>query len=201
MRDKKFDMTKIFKYLKEFFSLHFPEQIWIITHIFIAKKVRVLSMQARKIADEHKTDPELDGDYSGGMVDAFRHTLWMAMITQSFAEKVARSLGKVHEKGNKIDFKKKILEEKYLPDAVSCEMDLRNNEIGIMIGKTHKNASLEELIKIVKKAVLDGWTWKIKKDKNKNFLDVYNQKIPENQWKGKWFTPKTLIPTDFFVKK
>ncbi len=192
-------IEKFSDYAKNFFSLHFPEQVWVLTHIFKVGRVREISRLALKIANEHIKDPDLDGDYSGGMVDAFRHTLWMMLLTQEFGEKLARSLGKVHEKGNYIDFRKKKLEEDKLPDAVSCEMDLLNNETGIYLGKKYPNATLDESIEIAKKYVLEGFCWKIKKDSKGNSLDKYNRIIPPGEWHGKWFNDRELVPTDFFV--
>lgn len=183
--------------IKSFFNLHFPEKIWVLTHPFIAVKTMKITNLSSEISTEAITDTDLDGDYSGGQVDAFRHTLWMAMLSQKINPKKAYKLGVAHEKGNEIDYKKKTLEEGFLPDFVSCEMDLKNNNIGIEIGKNNKNASLEDLKLIVKQAVLSGECYKIKKDKNRNFLDKKGNIIPEEDWKGKWNNPKVLVKSDY----
>jgi len=183
-------------YAQSLKSLHSPEIWWLLTHAFIAKKSWEISKEAGRIANEHISDTQLDGDYNGGMVDAFRHTLWMAMLVQEIKPKAAYKLGVVHEKGNKIDFKKKLLEEGKLPDSTSCEMDLRNNNIGLELGQQYKGQNTDTLIQIVKNAVISGKCWKINKDTLGNFMDINNNYIPENEWKGKWNTPKCLVPSN-----
>ena len=178
-------------------NLHFPEIWWVITHLFIAKKTFEISKQSREIANSYISSSEFDGDYNGGMVDAFRHTLWMSMLVQEISYKAAYKLGLAHEKGNKIDFEKKILEEEKLPDSTSCQMDLLNNNIGIDIGGEYFGESTDTLIAVVKHAVKTGRCWKIKKDSFGGFLDQKGEFIPVNQWKGKWKTPKVLVPSNF----
>lgn len=180
--------------------LNYPEKLWVLRHPFITPKTLKISNIAGKIATETISDPEMDGQFSGGQVDAFRHTLWMAMLSQKINPQKAYNLGVAHEKGNKIDFKKKKLEEGRLPDSVSCEMDLKNNNIGLEIGKEFKNATVEELEVIVKQAVITGRCFKIKKDKNQNFLDENNQIIPEVEYLGKWITPKVLVSSNYYYE-
>ncbi|MBN2893780.1 MAG: hypothetical protein JXL97_18060 [Bacteroidales bacterium] len=184
-------------YAQKFSNFHWLEVWWVATHPFIAKKTWKISEQSREIANSYIKSNELDGDYNGGMVDAFRHTLWMASLVQEIKPKAAYKLGLAHEKGNKADFDKKLLEEGKLPDSTSCEMDLRNNYVGIEIGQEYYGESLDTLILVVKNAVKTGRCWKIKKDSLGNFLDQNGNFIPESQWKGKWITPKVLVPSDF----
>ncbi len=185
--------------IKSLSELNRIEILWILTHPFKAWKTWKISNLARQIANEHISDPDLDGDYAGGQVDAFRHLLWMALITQKYGEKFARKLGRTHEKANKLDFKNNKLEDYQLPDAASMLMDLMNNEIGIQIGKRFPNISLQSLINEVKKYVLAGKAWKIKKDENGNFLDINNNIIPKRLWLRKWNTPKILVPSNFII--
>ena len=183
-------------YTQKFKSIHFPEKMWIVTHPFVAVKAWKISKEARLISNGAINDSDLDGDYNGGQVDAFRHTLWMAMLSQKIKSKKVRKLGEAHEKGNKIDFRKKKLEEGSLPDSVACEMDLRNNQVGINIGKNNKDMPIEELQLFVKKTVLKGNCWIIRKDKDGLFSDENHKIIPEKEWKGKWITPKVLVPSN-----
>jgi len=53
----------------------------------------------------------LDGDASGGQVDAFRHAYWMARLHQEIGKRAAFSLGKSHEKEN---WKTELCRIKYL---------------------------------------------------------------------------------------
>ena len=138
-----FPLRDVFGTIKH---LNRHELWWIITHLFKAPKVWYYSKMAQEAANIEITSGDLDGDYAGGQVDAFRHILWMALITQHFGAKTARSLGRAYEKGNKLDFKKRRLEERYLPDATSMIMDLMNNEIGIEIGQQFPDISPESLI-------------------------------------------------------
>ncbi len=183
-------------YAQKFKDLHRPEKIWIITHPFVVLKSWKISKEARQISNGAINDPDFDGDYNGGQVDAYRHTLWMAMLTQKMSPRKAEKLGIAHEKGNKIDYDKKLLEEGKLPDSVACEMDLRNNRIGIDIGKANKKTPSVELQKIVKKAVMEGKCWKINKNIDGLFLDKNDNIIPEEDWKGKWISPKILVPSN-----
>ena len=166
-------------------------------HLFRAYPVWKLSSQVRQIANQHITDPDLDGDFAGGQVDALRHILWMALITQKYGARFARKLGVVHEKSNKLDFKKKKLEEYQLPDATSMMMDLLNNEIGIELGQRLTDVNITQLTEIVKQLVLDGKAWVIKKDTEGNFLDIDDKPIPKNLWLGKWNTPKVLVASNY----
>jgi len=160
---------------QQFAHLHKPEKVWILLHFHVALKTQKITKLANKIAAEAIQDTDLDGDYNGGQVDAFRHTLWMAMLAQKINPKAVKKLGEAHEKGNKIDFDKKNLEENKLPDSVSCQMDLKN---------------------IVKQAVIRGDCFIIKKDKNRNYLDENGKTIPENEWAGLWLNPKIIVTSN-----
>ncbi len=184
-------------YLKQFRKLNFPVKWWVITHPFVVKKAFRISNFARTKANELKNDSVLDGDYAGGQVDAFRHTYWMTLLTQEIGSRKALKLGKSYERGNKTDFSKKIFEDNYLPDYMSCKMDLLNNEIGIKIGRQNINASKIELKSIVIEAILEGKMFIIKKNKEGKFLSETNRVIPDEEHLGKWHSPKTLVPSNY----
>ena len=61
---------------KEFKKLSCPIKKWVLTHIFKAHKVKSISLDAKRVSDSIAKTPLLDGDPSGGQVDAFRHTGW-----------------------------------------------------------------------------------------------------------------------------
>jgi len=184
-------------YAQSLKNMHISEVWWVATHPFIAKKAFKISNEARDIANQHILDTLLDGDYNGGMVDAFRHTLWMTLMVQEIKPKAAYKLGLAHEKGNYKDFKKKILEENKLPDSVSCEMDLRNNSIGIELGQEYMGTDKDTLIVVVRHTVRCGKCWIIKKDSLGYFLDKNDNIIPDSLWVGKWNTPKILVPSNY----
>jgi len=89
------------------------------------------------------------------------------------------------------------LEEEFIPDSISCQMDLLNNKVGSQIGKENKTADYNTIIQIVKNAILSGQCWKIKKDTNLKFLDVNNQVIPKNMYHGIWVNSKVLVPSNY----
>ncbi len=178
-------------------NINGPLLKWSILHPFKALKIWKISNQVRDIANHHITDPDLDGDYAGGQVDALRHILWMALITSSFNAKTARKIGILHEESNKIDFKKGKLEDYQLPDSASMMMDLLNNEIGIDLGLRLTGITIESLIDQIKKIILEGRAWVIKKDENGNFLDKNNNIIPKELWLKKWNTPKIIVHSNF----
>jgi len=186
--------------IQKFKKMRYPEKIWVLTHPFVAKKAWDITKHAQQKAKEMVDDPAFDRDANGGQVDAFRHTYWMALLSQKIGARKALSLGKAHEKSNRVDYKRHELEDGSLPDSVSCEMDLRNNKIGIELGKLHKTATDTTLCAIVKQTVLDGKCWKIRKNEHGRFLD-YNIKVIEDEaWKGKWINPKTLVPSNYLRK-
>ena len=183
-------------FVKRFFKLRYPEKIWVLSHPFIALKATKTSSEAQKNANQLINDPILDGDYNGGQVDAFRHAFWMATLTLQFGEKKARNLGIAHEKGNRIDFLKLTHEEGTIPDSISSAMDLKNNEIGIKIALSNPHITIDELKQLIIEKILNGELWIINKDNHGNYLDWENNVIDLAKWKGKWYNPKILIPSN-----
>ena len=140
--------------------------------------------------------PSLDGDYSGGQVDAFRHAYWMATLSQKIRWRAARSLGRSHERANKLQFKKKELEEGFLPDAAATEMDLWNNNIGIQLAKENPNATPQELESIIIAAILDGQLQVIRKNQQGQSLNCEGNVIAETDWQGTWDNTRCLVPSN-----
>lgn len=186
---------------KRFLKMPFPEKWWVATHPFVAGKAWENAQKARAFTQQLKADPTLDQRESGGKLDAFRHALWMALCVQQMHRRKAYKLGRAHERRNWLDFKHKRLEEGSLPDSISSEMDMRNNQKGIEIGQQNPTASPEELSEIIKKAIAQGELWIVKADENGNFLDWNNQPIPREKYIGKWNNPKCLVPSDFRFQK
>ncbi len=182
---------------KYFWKLSCAEKVWVITHCFVAKKAWGITQEVKKISALVKNDRLFDGDENGGQIDAFRHAFWMASLTQQICWRKAKKLGKAHEKGNKRDFKKHRLEQGTLPDAISCEMDLKNNNVGLTIGKENKEASQEKLVNTIKQAILQGELWKIKKDENGNYLDCNGNILKKEDYQGTWYNNKCLIRSDY----
>ncbi|HLG03490.1 MAG TPA: hypothetical protein VI731_07830 [Bacteroidia bacterium] len=179
-------------------SLSRPEKCWVAAHPFIAKKAWRCTQQVRYVTDSiEKAGTLRDGN--GGQLDAFRHAFWMASLAQIIPAKKAIRLGKAHEKGNYIDFKKGRLEENARPDSLAGVMDLRNNEAGIDAGKNYRadtaanKISLEESIVHL---VWDGKLTIVKKDAAGNILSCEGNRVEAEKYTGKWFIPKCLVSSD-----
>ena len=181
---------------KKFLKLSKPLKSWVALHPFKAKKALLISEEAIRISDSIAKTNVLDGDVSGGQVDAFRHAFWMARLHQELGKSAARTLGKAHEKENYITFKKNQLEEGYVPDEISSKMDLWNNEQGIKLITKGSKVSKKGLIFRVINAILTGKMKIIKKDKNGNFLTCNNKTITLEELQGKWKNNKCLITSN-----
>tara|TARA_R110002073_G_scaffold57778_4_gene146699 strand:+ start:112056 stop:112466 length:411 start_codon:yes stop_codon:yes gene_type:complete len=114
--------------LKQSFSkLSPPEKSWVVFHAFKAKKAYSISLEAERVKDSMNGHASVGSDPNGGKLDAFKHSYWMARLTQNIGKNAAHSLGEAHEKGNYKTYKKRKLEDGFLPDKQSSEMDLFNN--------------------------------------------------------------------------
>ena len=117
----------------------------------------------------------------------------MARLHQEIGKSAARSLGKAHEKENYLTFKKNKLEDGVVPDEISSEMDLYNNEQGLKLILKGSEVSNKGLIYRVINAIKNGEMKIIKKDKKGNFLTCDDQLISMESLKGKWQNTKCLI--------
>lgn len=178
---------------QKFKKLSAPKKCWVIWHPFKAKKALLISNEAKKVSDSIRKTNLLDGDHSGGQVDAFRHAYWMARLHQEIGKNAARSLGKVHEKDNYLTYKKRKLEDGVVPDEISSTMDLFNNDIGLSFTKKGGKTPRKTLIYRVANSILLGKMRIIKKDKNGNFLTCDGKVIDKKTLKGKWKNNKCLV--------
>jgi len=183
-------------YHKEFQRLSCPEKRWVIFHPFIARKSFRLTLEAREAAREMLKDSLLDKNTNGGQNDAFRHAYWMALLSQHICWRKAIRLGKAHEKGDYIRFKKGIAEEGALPDSASGAMDLFNNTVGAEIGRSNKKIPADELKIMVRDAVLAGKMKVISEDLKGEALDCDGNVIDLSQYQHQWNIPKCLVSSD-----
>ncbi|QCX40580.1 hypothetical protein FF125_19845 [Aureibaculum algae] len=182
--------------LKESFSkLSKPERSWVVFHPFKAKKAYQISKEALITTDSIANTNTIGNDINGGQLDAFKHSFWMARSAQSIGKSAALGLGKAHEKGNYLTYKKRQLEDGILPDKPASDMDLFNNNVGAELGKKYKTASKSTIINYLLDAVLDGKLKMLKKDAAGNFLDCQGQILSIEALKGTWENNKCLIPT------
>jgi hypothetical protein len=181
-----------------FKNLSRPEKWWVVFHPFVVKKSFTITQNTLELTDSMKYTGTLDPNSSGGQLDAYKHMMWMALLTQEIGWRKSKSLGIAHEKGNYTTFKKRM--KKKIPtthDHVASEMDLWNNEVGIRIGLENPEASINEIEEKVVESILSGEGRVIKRDAKGNFLDCKNNIIPSDSLEGKWETDKCLVPSDF----
>ena len=178
-------------------NLSQPERKWVRHHPLAALRTYKLSQMAAAEAQTLVNDPEFDGDGSGGMVDAFRHTLWMALTAQKIGKSKALALGRAHEEKSKLYFESCDPSTPNLPDSIDSEMDFINNQKGADIGTKYPKATFEELVQIVRSMVVSGQCYKIKKNSKGEFLDYDGNVIPPEALQGKWITPKILVKSDW----
>lgn len=181
---------------KSFFDLSGPKRMWVLFHPFKAKKSYRISQETNRVSDSIAKTNLLDGDTSGGQVDAFRHAYWMARLRQDIGKSAARSLGKAHEKENYQTFKKRKLEDGVAPDEISSIMDLHNNEEGLKLIKRRSKISQETLIYKIVNAIKTGKMKIIKKDEKGNFLTCEGDMIDPKTLIGKWKNNKCLIKSN-----
>jgi hypothetical protein len=179
-----------------FSELSYPIKKWVLLHAFKARKSLELSKESYHIADSIKKTNLLDGDAAGGEVDAFRHAYWMARLRQVIGEQAARSLGRAHERENYKIYKKRKLEDGVVPDKISSEMDLYNNEQGLQLISENSKTPKNGLIFRVVNAIKAGKMKILKKDTKGNFLTCEGVILLSEELKGKWENKKCLVSTN-----
>lgn len=182
---------------QQFKKLQEAQKTWVLLHPFKAKKAFIVSREASKVSDSLRASPLLDGDHAGGQIDAFRHAFWMALLRQEIGENAARSLGKAHEKDNYKTYKKRKLEDGVIPDKISSEMDLFNNEVGLTLSKKGNNLPKNGLIYRVINTIHQGKLKIIKKDKKGAFLTCNDEVIPKKRLFGRWENNKCLVNSNY----
>lgn len=182
---------------QRFKKLSCAEKTWTIFHVFKAKKALEIAKEAQHVADSIAKTPLLDGDKSGGQVDAFRHAYWMARLHQAIGKNAAKSLGKAHEKTNYQQYKNSLLEDGEAPDKISSEMDLFNNNIGLSLTQKGVYYPKNGLIYRIVNAILIGQLKVIKKNKTRNYLTCDGKLISPKELKGKWKNNKCLVNSNY----
>jgi hypothetical protein len=172
------------------------EKCWVIKHPFVSKKAQKATHAAISICDSVKRIGTIGADNNGGELDAFKHCLWMACLSKKIGSRKALQLGRAHERGNYLQFKKHKQEDAALPDSVSSAMDLFNNQIGSQIAKSRKTNNTQEIITAVLHALQSGELRIIKKDKAGNFIDCSGTKLLLEQYKQIWAIPKCLVKSN-----
>lgn len=169
---------------------------WACFHPFAALKIKKQLPQALAVYGEVKKAGLPDAYNSGGRLDAFRHVYTMAFLARDIRAAKLRKLGKAHEKGNRKQFRKGQQEEGERPDSLSCEMDLRNNEVGFAIGRANRTAGDTLLKEMVLKAIKDGKAWYLKRNARSEYVDCAGKPLDPALYKGSWYVPKCLVKTN-----
>ena len=175
------------------FQISAPEKVWALFHPFAACKIYKAALTAREEVKNILRDSILDNRNNGGMMDAFRHSYWMALSAQKVRWKKALRFGEVHERGNYRMFKKYQFEEGELPDSVSRVMDIYNNTIGALAGRYNKKASKDSLKQIIINKILQGEMILVAIDCKGNYVDCNKQPIDMKNFEHQWSIPKCLL--------
>jgi len=186
---------------KNFRQLSRPEKMWVIVHPFSATKAWKCTTRARLVTDSLQRSGVLN-DGNGGQLDAYRHAYWMALLVQKISPRKAAKLGKAHEKGNYLDYKKEKTEEGTRPDSLMCEMDLRNNQSGISIGEAFKSDTATKKLYLEERVLHAVWNGQLtiaKKDAQGNYLDCSGKSIDLTLYARKWYIPKCLVRSNEIV--
>jgi hypothetical protein len=170
--------------------------LWAIGHPFAAIKVKKMYSKTYVICEQPNTKIALDNFNNGGKLDAFRHVFFMAAFAQKIKIKKLKKLGIAHEKGNYRQFKKHQNEEGERPDSLSNVMDIKNNDLGLKIGSENKKISLADLKELVINEIKNGKAQIIKRNKQEMYVECNDQIIDMQLYKGKWFVPKCLVPSN-----
>jgi len=178
---------------KMFKKISCPEKWWVVWHPFAVKKAFNATQEARKVTKEVLQSKLLKGEGNGLQVDAFRHTFWMARLTQEIGWRRAKKLGNAHEKGNYRDFKKQKNEDGVIPDKINSDMDFYNNNVGICIGKKSTKNGLKD---IIIETVLQGKCKIIKMNDIGDFLTCDGKIISNDSLKGLWENNKCLVSSN-----
>jgi hypothetical protein len=179
-----------------FKKLSCPEKRWVFLHPFAAKKAFRITVESRAVSKQMETDSLLDHDPDGGQVDAFRHAYWMSRLAQEMCWRKVRRLGRAHERGNYLDFKKHRTGEEIFSDSIASAMDLFNNDVGLDVGRKNKSSSKEEMKNQIIKKILAGEMKIILKDRNGNSLDCEKKIIDMKLYSGIWNIPRCLIKSN-----
>jgi hypothetical protein len=177
-----------------FSSLSSAEKWWVVCHPFKAKRALGVSLKTLEVTDSIKRSGLIGADNNGGQLDAFKHTYWMLLLSKDIGSKAALRLGNAHEKGNYRSFKNGSKEDGYLPDKVSSDMDLFNNQVGIDLYEHFPDESKQEHIDRVLNSLRKGELRMIKKE-GSNFMNCQGLVIEPTALIGTWENEKCLIPT------
>lgn len=168
-------------------NIGFHDVLWVIGHPFIAKKSYVLSKISMQITDSIMQDSILT-DGQGGALDAFRHGIWMTLLSDAIGNGRAIKLGRAHEKSNYRNFKKGRPFSSYHHSLMDSINNLRAIEIPT------SGLQRKEIIQTLIDSVKAGYFVIIRKNEVGESLDSSGQIVQKD--KKRWKCNECLIKSN-----
>lgn len=155
-------------------------------------------MEALHVTDSLHFTGDLNADKQGGHYDAFKHAYWMARLTSGLGKCRAGWLGRAHERGNYLSYKKgKRKGYQDLHDKESSEMDTWNNTVGIETALDNRHMSRSETISVLLDKLRKGRMKILRKNKNGAFTDCEGNILNTDERNCEWESGKCLVPSDY----
>ncbi|MGZ3864719.1 MAG: DUF6973 domain-containing protein [Bacteroidia bacterium] len=181
---------------QSFSSLSKYEKRWAFFHPFASLKIKKHKDEILAVYKEVKEQKLLDMFENGGQLDAFRHVFSMAYLSKFVSVKKLRKFGKAHEKGNYLQYLKDENENGELPDSLSSVMDLKNNDVGLLLKNEIKKLSAQEVKQKVIADIKSGKAFIIKRNADGLYVDCNGNIISRSKPYKRWNLPKCLVPSN-----
>jgi hypothetical protein len=155
-----------------------------------------ISTNAVRFANSPGLALQENSQHEGSQVNAFRHTLWQATITDKFGGDIAKQVGDAHEDNPSVNLNIRTFTGKNALSQADQTIDLLNNNIGREIGKDNPGATMQELAtKTLDAFHNEGlYTATINKDGS---ITVTKTKLSDEQYKQGTETLKNLNNSGF----
>ena len=127
-----------------------------------------------KIASNFQVNLQNNAGFSkkeGGQGNAYRHTLWQALLTNALGNDHAMRIGNVHEDHIPTDMNRRNFENMADADTMA---DVLNNEIGRSLGITYQGADNNVLAGAVLEEYKENGLWEVVKSEQGNYRVVKN---------------------------
>jgi len=114
--------------------------------------------------------------------NAFRHTIWQAIITQIFGSEIAKEVGDAHEKNPKANLSQRYFCGPKAKEESDQVTDLLNNNLGREIGKTF-SGNIKSLVSYVINIFSNEGLYVNEENKSDNSFHVIRKKISQEEIK------------------
>ena len=179
------DFEKIYR------SMSFKDKMWCIQNYDCVLAAVDISNDFMQTMDSLNKVKFLGGNSEGGKFDALRHIFWMYSLSNEIGEECSRRIGQIYENYGYYIY---TTTENSGYDSVGMQMDLFNNELGILLNLDVKEKQL--IIKAIEEIINSGQAKVIKKNQNGESLNVNGEIIPESEWKKSWNNQRVLVNSD-----